>query len=206
MVAVVRILNDPARAAAIIQAGGRLDRHSVAMVLDTALAPPPGTGAPGIAIAPMDAARAREYGAVIARAYPPDHPDHEPADADPESVAVALGEYLRGEAIGPWIADASLHAVDADDRIVGLLLVNETAATEAFSAGPFVTDVCIDPAVAGHGLGTALLATCAARLAERGLPTLTLVVTVGNPAQRVYERLGFRVTNESWRIVTADEG
>lgn len=201
----LRILNDPARAAATIAAGGRLDRHSVVMMLDTALAPAEPAVDPGISIGPMEPARVSAYGEVVARAYPPEHPDHEPTDADPESAARSFAQYIRGEEIGPWIAGASLHAADAAGRVVGVLLVNETAASDAFAAGPFVTDLCVDPAMAGRGLGTALLATSAARLAELGWTTLTLVVTVGNPAQRVYERLGFRVTNESWRIVTADQ-
>jgi ribosomal protein S18 acetylase RimI-like enzyme len=202
--AVERILDDPERAAAAIAAGGRLERHSVVMVIDTAEVAPsrPMTG--GFSIAPMDAALAGEYGEVVTRAYPPEHPDHEPADADPAAAARTLLQYVRGESIGPWIAGASLHVTDPAGRVVGVLLVNESVATEAFAAGPFVTDVCVDPVAAGHGIGTALLAGCARRLAEMGWATLTLVVTVGNPAQRVYERLGFRVTAESWRVVTVE--
>ena len=105
--------------------------------------------------------------------------------------------------MGPWIAGASLHVADRSDRIVGLILVNETAASGTSVARPFVTDICVDPAEAGHGLGTALLAASAGRVADLGWSTLTLAVTVGNPAQRVYERLGFRVSSESWRIETA---
>ena len=204
--AVVRIADDPGRAEATLAAGGRLDRHSVVMVLDPALAVPSRPLEPGFSIAPMDPDRASEYGAVIARAYPPDHLDHEPADADPESAARSLLTYIRGEDIGPWIAGASLHATDASGRVVGVLVLNETAASDAFDAGPFVTDVCVDPSAAGHGLGAAMLATAAARLTELGWRTVSLVVTVGNPAQHVYERLGFRVTSESWRIVVPDGG
>jgi ribosomal protein S18 acetylase RimI-like enzyme len=200
--AVQRILDDWATAAALLAAGGRLDRHSVVMELDLHETPPALPVAMGFAIMPMDALRAADYGQVVARAYPPDHPDHEATDADPAAATGSLLRYVRGEDIGPWIADASLHVTDEAGRVVGFVLINETPATEAFGAGPFVTDVCVDPTAAGHGLGAALLADAARRLNARGWSSMILVVTIGNPAQRVYERLGFRVTAESWRIET----
>ena len=202
--ALERIVDDPAAAAASIAAGGRLDRHSVVMVLDLAPAPPAPPVVDGFSVAPMDPRRVIEYGEVVARAYPPEHPDHEPADCDPDSAAQAILDVLRGEAMGPWIAGASFHVADSTDRIAGQILVNQATADGACVARPFVTDVCVDPAMSGHGLGTALLAASAGHLAEVGWSTLTLVVTVNNPAQRVYERLGFRVTAESWRIETPD--
>lgn len=201
--AVERIVDDPAAVAASLASGGHLDRHSVVMVLDLGLASHEPLVIDGFSIAPTNPDRAIEYGEVATRAYPPKHPDHEPADSDSASAAKAVLEVMRGEAMGPWIAGASFHVADHTDRIVGQILVTETTASGAVVAGPFVTDVCVDPAVAGHGLGTALLATSAGRLADLGWSTLTLVVTVGNPAQHVYERLGFRATIESWRIETA---
>lgn len=88
---------------------------------------------------------------------------------------------MRGETMGPWIAGASLHVAHHTDRIVGQILVNETTANGMILAGPFVTDLCVKPAVAGHGIGSALLTASACRLADLGWSTLTLVVTVGNP-------------------------
>ena len=116
------------------------------------------------------------------------------------SSAALSDEFMCDEQIGPWIAAASLHVFDRAGRVVGLILVNETAAHESFDAGPFVTDLCVDPAAAGNGIGRALLVASACRLAELGWPDMTLVVTVGNPARRVYDLLGFRVWAESWRI------
>ncbi|MEO6571015.1 MAG: GNAT family N-acetyltransferase [Ilumatobacteraceae bacterium] len=202
--AVERIVDDPAGAAASIAAGGRLDRHSVVMVLDPADAPSSMSLAVGFSIAPMDEERVAEYGEVVGRAYPPSHPDHEPADADPDSAAEAFRHFMRGEQIGPWIAAASLHVTDDAGRVVGLILVNETGASELSDAGPFVTDVCVDPVAAGNGIGRALLVASAGRLAELGWAVMTLVVTVGNPARQVYERLGFRVSAETWRIEVPD--
>ena len=111
------LVDDPGRAAAMIAAGGRLDRHSFVMVLDPAVAPPSTSLAVGFSIAPMNQGRVAEYGEVLGRAYPPGHPDHEPADADPESAAEALRRCMRGEQIGPWMAEASLHVSDHAGRV-----------------------------------------------------------------------------------------
>ena len=200
---VERIVDDPSAAAAAIASGGRLERHSVVMALDLAQASPVPLVIGGFSIAPMNLGRVIEYGEVVGRAYPPEHLDHKSADSDTNLAAQEIIDVIRGETMGPWIAGASLHVADRNDRIVGQILVNETTASGTSVAGPFVTDICVDPAAAGHGLGTALLAASAGHLADLGWSTLTLVVTVGNPAQRVYERLGFRLTAESWRIETA---
>lgn len=202
--AVERIVDDPSAAAASMAAGGRLERHSIEMVLDLAQPSPAPLVADGFSVAPMNPDRAAEYGGVVSRAYPPEHPDHEPADSDAGSAAQGILDVIRGESMGPWIAGASLHIADHNDRVIGLILVNETTASGTSVARPFVTDICVDPAKAGHGLGTALLAASAGRVADLGWSTLTLAVTVGNPARRVYERLGFRVSSEAWRIETAD--
>lgn len=198
-----RIVDDAAAAAAAIASGGRLDRHSLVMVLDLERTSAAGPVVGGCSISPMDPARVAEYAEVVGRAYPPGHLDHEPADSDAGAAAAAIVDVMRGEAMGPWIARASLHLADHRDRILGQVLVTETTASGASAARPFVTDVCVDPSAAGRGLGSALLATSAGLLADLGWSTLTLAVTVGNPAQRVYERLGFRVTAESWRIEIA---
>ena len=51
----------------------------------------------------------------------------------------------------------------------------------------------VAPEWRNRGLGTALIIRTANRLAAEGATEWTLAVTVGNPAQRLYERLGFRV-------------
>lgn len=200
---VERIIDDPAAAAALIASGGRLERHSLVMERDLARASAAPSAIRGFSIAPMSPGRAREYGEVVGRAYPPEHLDHEPTDLDPDSAARAILELMRGETLGPWIAAASLHLADHNDRIAGQIVVNESAASDTSEAGPFVTDICVDPAFAGRGLGTALLAASAGLLTDLGWSTMALAVTVGNPARRMYERSGFRVIAESWRIETA---
>jgi len=103
---VERIVDDPDRARAVIAAGGVLERRSLIMVADV--------NAPGLTteanksdlrtIEAMDADRVDVYAAVICRAYPPEHPDHEPGDSDPAIAAESICAYLRGDVIGPWLA------------------------------------------------------------------------------------------------------
>ena len=57
--------------------------------------------------------------------------------------------------------------------------------------GPFLAFAVTAPGWRNHGLGTALLIRSGNRLVAAGHGDWALAVTVGNPAQRLYERLGF---------------
>ena len=52
--------------------------------------------------------------------------------------------------------------------------------------------VCVLPGYRGAGLGAELVGAAVAEARRRGLPALSLSVEEGNPARRLYERLGFR--------------
>ena len=52
--------------------------------------------------------------------------------------------------------------------------------------------VCVLPGYRGAGLGAELMAAAVAEARRRDLPALSLSVEEGNPARRLYERLGFR--------------
>jgi ribosomal protein S18 acetylase RimI-like enzyme len=55
-----------------------------------------------------------------------------------------------------------------------------------------ITQICVDPALRGSGLGRLLLRECARRLLANGIAHLSLTVTEANtPALRLYEELGF---------------
>ncbi len=51
--------------------------------------------------------------------------------------------------------------------------------------------VCVLPGYRGAGLGAELLAAAVGAARHRSLPALSLSVEEGNPARRLYERLGF---------------
>jgi ribosomal protein S18 acetylase RimI-like enzyme len=201
-----RVLDDPETAAALIADGGTLYRHALIMTraLTAADADAAAAAPDDIVIEAMDPARVADYVIVSAAAFPPGHPDHEPSDSDLAAGAEVLAATLRGEAVGPWMPHASWHAVDRSGRVVAAAVITNAPTSPAFNAGPFVTDVFVHPDMAGRGIGVELLMRAMAVLAADGHRAITLVVTVTNPARRVYERLGFRVTHESWRIDMAD--
>jgi len=60
----------------------------------------------------------------------------------------------------------------------------------------FVANVELSPQHQRHGTGTALLGQVIERAASEGLPVALQVLKV-NPARRLYERLGFRLTGET---------
>jgi len=84
-----------------------------------------------------------------------------------------------------WISDQH-----GDER-AGRLLVNTTAAEIR------LVDVALLTRFRGHGVGTQLVRGVCDRARTANVP-LRLSVHAGNPAQRLYERLGF--------ILTGDDG
>jgi GNAT superfamily N-acetyltransferase len=60
----------------------------------------------------------------------------------------------------------------------------------------FIDQIYILPGYQGQGIGTALIRSVLQRGAELGLPVRLRVLRV-NPARRLYERLGFVVTEET---------
>jgi ribosomal protein S18 acetylase RimI-like enzyme len=103
---------------------------------------------------------------------------------DAEAQRTIAGDY--GEV--QW--DASLLAHTSDEECVGTTLVT------ADRGHLLIAFALVAPQWRNQGLGTALLVRSGNRLAAKGATHWTLVVTVGNPAQRLYERLGFRVDHD----------
>ncbi len=198
------VIDDPARARMLVDGGAVLERHSLRMVLD--LTRPVGIVEPvaSVAIEPISIARLHDYASVMCRAYAGDHPDHEPGDDDPSVAAAVLDGYLRGDDLGPLIGTASMQAATSAGEVIGAIIVSEFAPGNAAPRGPWVTDLFVDPSWAGRGIGAAIVVRSVAELAERGDRALGLAVTVGNPAQRLYDRLGFTVVHELWRFAAID--
>ncbi|MCC6488290.1 MAG: GNAT family N-acetyltransferase [Candidatus Hydrogenedentes bacterium] len=79
------------------------------------------------------------------------------------------------------------RVVRRDGRVVAGL-----AGTEIVPGTGFVLQVAVRRANQGRGLGTLLMKEVAQCFCESGLERIALGVTAGNPARRLYERLGFR--------------
>ena len=97
-----------------------------------------------------------------------------------EIDATMAGQY------GPPISGACLVGVDDANRIVAMVI------TTMFEGEPLIAYVATDPACQRQGWATRLIEQAASALADQGERRMNLVVTVGNPAQYLYERLGFR--------------
>ncbi len=107
-------------------------------------------------------------------------------DGDDESVALAEIESTLAGEYGPFIEAASLAALDEAGQPVSEL------ACSLFEGLPTILFVYTATARKGTGLATRLIRASAAALTELGHQEVALFVTAGNPAQGLYERLGFR--------------
>lgn len=132
---------------------------------------------------------------LIRRAYPAEHPDAE--EGSDTEIVEDIHARLAGERLGPHLVGSAV-ARDAG-RPIGLIIVNRVPGEPPF-AGPWISDVCRDPDPPYRGVGRALLEYAIGRVREAGETGLSLAVTVGNPAQRVYERLGFVIATTSRKV------
>ena len=103
----------------------------------------------------------------------------------PELHASEARRTIGGE-YGPVEWDASLLAT-FDQQVIGATVVTLDR------AHLLLAFALVSPEWRNRGLGTALVIRSANRLSAMGATEWTLAVTVGNPAQRLYERVGFRI-------------
>ncbi len=100
-----------------------------------------------------------------------------------DAVAV-LGQLFDGE-FGAMMWSCS-EVVEHAGALVAATLVT------LYAGSPFVAFSMTAPASQRQGLARAGLQRAMARLADGDEPLLRLVVTAGNPAERLYESLGFQ--------------
>lgn len=181
-------------AAVLVSRGARPRKYGDRMSWDLVADPPPARWAhleppPGLALTACDRPAADLVDAWVA-AYPPGHPDHiaEPADV---VLHKWIEPLLTGAAHGPTLALSAL-AVDSAGEVVAGVLGHHIAGDPPWG-GPWITGLFRRPGPRHAGVGALLLRRAVARAAAAGLPALGLVVSAGNPAVALYERLGFRV-------------
>jgi GNAT superfamily N-acetyltransferase len=185
---------DVGEAAALQAAGARLVRHGHDLVLELAsVDPPPAWARPtlpgGLRMVGIEEARSR-LGAAMFMAYPPGHPD---APGSREESERRAREVLAGGP-GPVLEPPSAAIVDTSaETVVGAVVVTRLgAAPWGWGGGPWVAELFVAPAHQGRGLGRALLLRAVAWSHAAGEPRIGLTVTDGNPAERLYARVGFR--------------
>jgi GNAT superfamily N-acetyltransferase len=108
-------------------------------------------------------------------------------------------ELLAGEGpCGSVLGAPSRLARGADGSIVGAVVVAAMPASDSWTGDPWIPEVFVVPESQGRGLGGALLAHAMQACADAGYKRLGLTATRGNPAQRLYERCGFRTIRSTW--------
>ncbi|MEU5845697.1 GNAT family N-acetyltransferase [Saccharopolyspora shandongensis] len=186
----------PEQGEALVRDGARLKRYAHAMRRDLRADPPPPEWAELVPAAPMrvvDCDRpASELLEPWREAYPSGHPDRV-SGTDQQALVELLQPLLAGRVLGP-VLECSALVVGAGDRVEAGLVVNDRDGV------PWVGDVFRRPAAEFAGLGGLLLRRAMAWLSAQGRHEVGLAVTVGNPAQHVYERLGFAVTDTTMTV------
>lgn len=176
----------------LVARGATLRRHAHTMVLGLrGWSPPAGAPLEGVRFVPCDRPAADLLAAHLA-AYGPGHVDHH--GDDPDRALDELAGMLDGTLVGPLLGCSRL-AVDDTGAVVAGCLVDDLGWM------PLVANVFRDPARSPAGTGAALLTAVLTAAAADGLETIGLGVTEGNPARRVYERLGFAVVSTELSVV-----
>jgi GNAT superfamily N-acetyltransferase len=142
--------------------------------------PPLPDGVTVRAFAPGDG---RAFGDLMADAYARTVDDH----GEPRSWHRTEAQRAIAGDFGAVDWGSSLVAATIAGALVAASVVTEHRGL------PLLAFAVTAPGWRNHGLGTALLVRTANRLAAAGHDEWALAVTVGNPARRLYERLGFTV-------------
>ena len=177
----MRIAGDEALGRELVAAGGQPLRHAHLMSHDLSERPAL-PDVPGVRLTDVDRPAADLMDAFFA-AYPPGHPDHRVETY--ERALAAIDDYVTGREFGPLRRGSGL-AVAPDGAVAGAILIGTLPGDPPLN-GPWIIEVFRHPA--HPGVGRALIERA---LAIADAPALGLMVTEGNPARALYERLGFR--------------
>lgn len=183
---------DPDLAAALLGRGATPIRHAHVMSARTA----EHRDAPVIELVPRTSVDVRDYLPGWLAAYPAEHPDHETGSTD-EIIARCWAWY--DEPVWLEREHRSSGLLVQDGQVVAGIIVSLRPQPVPYG-GPWVHDVWRVPQASEPGTGGLLIAQAMRMLDEDGLATLGLAVSHGNPAQRVYERLGFSQQLEAWTL------
>jgi ribosomal protein S18 acetylase RimI-like enzyme len=136
-----------------------------------------------------------EVVSLVRAAYPAGHPDEELGSDD--DIVRDIQHALDGARLGTLMDQSAL--VYDSDRLVALVLVNRVPGGPP-TGGPWVTDICRDPDPRYAGLGRDLLLQVLLSCRRAGESAVSLAVTEGNPARRLYTSLGFSLVATTRKV------
>lgn len=192
------VSGDEALGRRLLSAGGRRLKHAHVHSRDLRKDPaPPRWAETGYGVLACEAVPAAEVFPAWRAAYPPGHPDRNLA-GDDAALGLDLAPMLRGESYGTLLPCGGLMLLD--DRVVAGVLVGALDGEPPYG-GPWILDVFRDPEPRFAGLGAVMLRRALALATLHGLTALGLAVSDGNPARRVYDRLGFRAAFSSITVI-----
>lgn len=181
----------------LLRRGAGVMRHAHEMRKDLLACPPPTDWAscalgPGLHIVASDRAADAVFPAWRA-AFPAGHPDHYKG-SDEEAVSERLAPLLAGSVLGPVLPCSALVVDETDHVVAGAIITDRDGL-------PWIADLFRRPGESYAGVGAGLLRRVLSAAAADGLTDVSLVVSDANPARRVYEKLGFQLTDTSLTVV-----
>lgn len=129
-------------------------------------------------------------------AYPAGHPDFHPGTRA-ELIAENLKPLLDRSMMGA--NHRSSQAVLNGSRAIAGIIISLREGRAPYG-GPWGSELWVAPAHQHMGIGKSLISTAITQLREDGFTSLGLAVTKGNPAQLLYESIGFQLVEESWTL------
>jgi ribosomal protein S18 acetylase RimI-like enzyme len=172
--------------------GAEQIRHAFVMSAETSVH----RDAAVVETVPRASIDAREFLAGWLAAYPAGHPDHE--EGTDEDILARCWDWYD-EPVWREREHRSSGLVVRDGQVIAGIIVSIRPQPAPFG-GPWVHDIWRVPGASEPGTGSALIAQAMRLLDVDGQPVLGLTVSDGNPARRVYERLGFQPVLESWTL------
>ena len=170
------------------------ERNFMVMDLDQSLSLPPGRAASKIDVLGWRERYQEDVSRLIASAYR----GHVDSDINDQYRSVSgarkfLLNIIQFPGCGSFFPPASWLAWQQDTRsLCGVSLASLVSPTTGH-----ITQLCVNPAVKGGGVGYELLRSSLRTLAEYGCHKVTLTVTSTNrDAIRLYEKVGFRTLRQ----------
>jgi GNAT superfamily N-acetyltransferase len=187
---------DADEAARLIASGARLQRHAHDMQLELGSMVIPvdwvrPTLSPTLRLTSIDRA-AVDVARASLGAYGPGHVDTAQGASLPEAVAT-YDRLLQGRTAGPVLQALSSLVVELHaETVAAAVIVTAPPETSSWKGGSWLCDLFVVPSHQGAGLGRQLLQRLIAKSVADGYLRVGLSVTNGNPAERLYESVGFR--------------